>query len=176
MSQDFAEGRLKFSFPDDWLICRPEGSSFYVRHFANFCGGCKEMDFLAYDPRGQTVWLIEVKDYQVNPRSKGIALADEVALKTRDVIAMLPVANIRDHGLSASAQLQVGDFCRQAMHATQLRVILHCELPASPSKLFPGVRDEANLQTKLSQKLRCIDPHPLFTNRRLAHALPWAVA
>ena len=63
MSQPFVEQSLHFDFPDDWLICRPETCSFYSRHFQSFAGGCREMDFLAYDPANSTLWLIEVKDY-----------------------------------------------------------------------------------------------------------------
>jgi hypothetical protein len=176
MSQDFVEGALTFSFPNSWRVCRPERSSFYNRHFANFCGGCKEVDFVAFDPLAATVWLIEVKDYQAHARVKELDLADELAQKTRDVLAMLLVARLRDNGISTPDRLQLGDFWKAAYPATELRVILHCELPPVPSKLFPGIRDAANLQTKLSQKLRSIDPHTLFTNRQLAHALPWTVA
>jgi hypothetical protein len=176
MSQDFPEGLLTFSFPDTWRICRPGVSSFFVRHFSNFCRGCKEMDFLAFDPTQTILWFIEVKDYRTNVRLQELELADEVAQKTRDVLAMLPVAKLRDNGLSVVGRLQVGDFWRTAQSATELRIILHCELPNSPSKLFPGVKDAANLQTKLRQKLRSIDPHSLFTNRQLGHVLPWSVA
>lgn len=134
------------------------------------------MDFLAYDPNGQTLWLIEVKDYQKHTRSKEIDIADEIAQKTRDVLAMLPAAKIRDNGVSSQQNLQIGDFWKKASEALDIRVVLHCELPPSPSKLFPGVKDSANIQTKLRQKLRCIDPHSLFTNRSFCHALPWSVA
>jgi len=175
MSQDFAEGRLTFHFPDEWHICRPEEASFYIRHFQNFAGGCCEMDFVAFDPAGLVMWLIEVKDYVHGARTKQEELADEVASKTRDVLAMLPVGGIRDNGLSTPGKLQVRDFWAQAREATEMRVVLHCELPVSPSKLFPGVKDAANLQAKLSQKLRCVDPHPLFTNVGRGHALPWTV-
>jgi hypothetical protein len=176
MSKNFREGALTFSFPNHWEICRPEFSSFYDRHFSNFCDGCKEVDFLAFDPQHDTIWFIEVKDYRVHQRLKETHLADEVARKTRDVIAMLPVARIRDNGISSAQQLEAGDFWRRAMNAASLRVVLHCELPENTSKLFPGVKDAANLQTKLAQKLRVIDPHALFTNRALGHSLPWAVA
>ena len=175
MSQKFQEGRLQFLFPDAWQICRPEGCSFYSRHFSNFAGGNKEVDFAAYDPAGNTLWLIEVKDYQTNFRTKEIGLAEEVALKVRDVLALLPAAGIRDQTASGAGGRQVGEFFRTARRATQLRVVLHCELPTSPSKLFPGLKDAANLQTKLSQQVRCIDPHPLFTNPGLRHVLPWTV-
>ena len=151
-------------------------ASFEANYFANFCGGCKEMDFLAFDPAETTLWFIEVKYYRANVRLQELELADEVAQKTRDVLSMLPVARLRDNGISVIGRLQVGDFWRTAHSATELRIILHCELPNSPSNLFPGVKDAANLQTELIQKLRSIDPHSLFTNRQLGHALPWEVA
>ena len=175
MSQDFPEGKLTFRFPDDWHICRPESTSYYSRHFQNFCGGCREMDFVAFDPNNLTLWFIEVKDYDANSRTKQQNLADEVSIKTRDVLALLPVGGIRDNAISQPGHLQVRDFWQSARQATSMRVVLHCELPASTSKLFPGVKDSANLQTKLSQALRCVDPHPLFTHRGMGHALPWVV-
>src|SRR4051812_42108912 len=107
MSQVFPEGHLTFSFPDEWHICRPEKTSFYSRHFQNFCNGCKEMDFVAFDPAELILWFIEVKDYGVNPRIKQGELADEVALKTRDVLAMLPVGMVRDNGMSRPGNLQI---------------------------------------------------------------------
>ena len=176
MSQDFVEGSLTFSFPDDWSVCRPEETSFYSRHFVSFCGGCKEMDFLGFDPGQRTFWLIEVKDYRVHARTKPMDLADEVAKKTRDVLAMLPTALLRDAAASQPDRLQVKDFWHRARTATQLRVVLHCELPVSPSRLFPGIHNAANLQAKLRQQLRAVDPHSLFTDRSRSQALPWSVA
>jgi hypothetical protein len=175
MSQRYTEGNLTFEFPDDWPVCRPASTSFYTRHFQHFCNGSKEMDFLVFDPHQRIIWFIEVKNYRVDRRTKHEELADEVAQKTRDVLAMLPVAGVRDNGISQPGNLQVHDFWKQAREAVDMRVILHCELPASSSRLFPGVKDAANLQTKLSQKLRCIDTHALFTDRSMAHALPWTV-
>lgn len=159
MSQRFVEGGLTFEFPGDWPVCRAGETSFYTRHFQSFCGGCKEMDFLTYDPQRLILWLIEVKDYRVPQRTKQEDLADEIAEKTRDMLAMLPVvAGVRDCGISQPGSMQVGDFWNHVRGARNIRVVLHCELPAAPSKLFPGVKDAANLQTKLSQKLRCVEP------------------
>jgi len=102
-------------------------------------------------------------------------LAEEVAQKTRDVLAMLQLAGVRDDSASLPGRIQAGDFWQRTRRLTNIRVILHCELPSSPSRLFPGVKDSANLQTKLRQKLRVADPHALFTNRSLNHPLPWTV-
>lgn len=179
MSQDFPEGALTFSFPDGWEVCRPADTSFYQRHFKSFCGGCKETDFLAFDPSPSelVLWLIEVKDYRSHRRSKELDLVREVALKARDVLAMLPVAALRDNAASPpGGTTQAGGFWRSARSAKQLKVVLHCELPPRPSKLFPGVKDAANLGHKLKQELRPIDPHATFTNSSLARSLPWTVS
>lgn len=175
MSQSFQEGQLQFEFTDNWLVCRPEVCSYYTRHFQKFCGGCKEMDFLTFDPSNKTLWLIEVKNYQAHPRTKDIDLADEVAIKTRDVLSMLPVAGVRDNAQDQDKKLQLGSFWKQVRSFAQLRVVLHCELPESPSKLFPGVKDSANLQTKLRQKLGCVDKRALFVTSTNKGHVPWTV-
>ncbi len=134
------------------------------------------MDFIAYDPHQFILWLIEIKDYRFFPRTKLVDLADEIASKTRDALAMLLTAGVRDNAVSTPGHLQAGEFWNGARGLMSIRVVLHCELPPSPSKLFPGVKDAANLQTTLRQRLRVVDPRALFTNRELAHFLPWTVA
>ena len=63
MSHSFQEGALEFRFPDAWLVCRPAESPFYRRHFSGFAGGCREVDFLIFDPNDRALWLLEVKDF-----------------------------------------------------------------------------------------------------------------
>ena len=180
MPQSFTEGQLQFAFPDTWQICRPGETSYYVRHFQDFCnragsnGGCKEVDFLAYDPIALVLWLVEVKDYRAHQRTKPIDLADETALKVRDSLALLRVAPVRDMAQSTGGRLQARDFARVSIPAVNIRVVLHCELPAHASRLFPGVRDSANLQQKLSTKLRQVDPRAILVNRN-SQNIPWAV-
>jgi hypothetical protein len=173
MSQVFIEDALRFEFPDEWLICRPESSSFYARHFQWFAGGCKEMDFLAYDRERRTLWMIEVKDYSYFRRTKDLSLEEEVAKKVRDVLAMLP-ASIRDNSDPAD-RMSVRAFWREARQVRSVRVVLHCELPPRPSKLFPGVKDAANLQTRLRAALRVIDPHARVMSRETAGSSAWSV-
>jgi hypothetical protein len=96
MSQSFVEGKIRFDFADEWKVCRPEKSSFYTRHFQNFCGGCKEIDFLLLEPGPQTLWLLEVKDYTSSSRKKSLDLLDEIALKARDVLALLMAGAAND--------------------------------------------------------------------------------
>jgi len=180
------EDTLKFAFPNNWHICRPETAGYYKNQFQSFCdfsedGGCKEMDFLAYDPAANVLWCIEVKDYRVNPRNKPISLAEEVALKVRDVLALLSAALAKDTSPVVQHRLQMGEFARLCMpNVTNIRVALHCELPPSgaiPSgrRLFPPVSQLANYKADLARRLRAIDPHPSITNLSQPSVLPWTV-
>lgn len=60
---------LNFDFPDDWQVSKYDDWSYYRNQFAKMWNGIKSLDLLAVDPV-QTAWLIEVKDYRVNQRTK----------------------------------------------------------------------------------------------------------
>lgn len=160
MSQSFTEGRIRFDFPDDWKVCRPEKSAFYTRQFQNFCGGCKEIDFLMLEPEPQTLWLLEVKDYTTNSRKKSLDLLDEIAIKARDVLALLLAGAANDPQPNDG----VGAFMMEGGLPRKIRVVLHLEQPGKPSKLFPGAKIPVDLTQKLRQKVRCIDPHPVVVS------------
>lgn len=171
MSGSFNEGRLSFSFPAGWEICRLSSTAYYERHFQRFTGGSKEMDFLALNTAERTLWLIEVKDYSSYPRTKLIDLAEEVAIKVRDSLALLLPAIARD-----SADRVAGQFAERALGTTSLRVVLHCEFPANKSKLFPSTSWAANIKDKLRNAVRCVDPHPILTDRARSGGLAWSVS
>jgi hypothetical protein len=160
------EGKLTFSFEgvdavqyDNW--------AFYRRQFNNACGGCKAVDFICQDKH--TTWLIEVKDYRVDRRTKLIDLAEEVAIKVRDTLA----------GLVAAQSNANSDTEKNfASHAVQnnLRVVLHLEQPRKTTRLFPQVADPAQLKMALKQKIKCIDAHPEICNRtQMKSSMPWTV-
>jgi hypothetical protein len=176
MSQSFEEGRLRFKFPEACRVCRPGNSSYYKRHFANLCGGCKEVDFLVLDPVQNQLRMIEVKDYEAERRAKQLDLVDEICLKARDSLALLLPAKTMDNAVgSTTLNVQVGTFAREALSAREIRLVLHCELPKVPSKLFPGIKDSANLQMKLRLKARSIDPHALCMSTLHMRDAPWRV-
>ena len=175
MSQVFTEEKLRFEFPDDWLIVRPDMCSFYVDHFQSLAGGCKEMDFLCFERVSRTLWLIEVKDYGWFGRTKTLDLVLEVAEKVRDSLALLP-ASVIDVNSTAVEGRCMGQFWRQVRTFTSIRIVLHCEIPASPSKLHPGVKDYANLQNKLRQTVRAVDPHAKVSSIGHRNAVVWAVS
>lgn len=162
------EGRIRFDFPESWRVCRPEKTSYHKRHFQNFAGGCKETDFVLFDPASSTLWLLEVKDYRTNPRTKPMDLCAEVALKSRDVLALLLAGAVSDD----QANQGIGAFIRGTGLPVSIRVALHLELPRQRSKLFPGVKDAADQQMRLRQAIRCVDPHALVCSTRFG-SVPW---
>ena len=171
MPNNSFEGGLKFTFPDNWQVFRPGKSAYYKRHFQSFCRGCKETDFAAWDSSNHTLWLCEVKDYSSSPRSKTQDLIDEVAEKTRDTLALLASATANANPDNAGTK----DFATSCLPARQIRVVLHLELPAKPSKLYPPLKLSTDATQSLRRKLRCIDPHALVVSTQLPHMVPWKV-
>jgi|SRR5579872_875811 len=170
MAQELTELGLTFAFPDDWVILRPQDTAFYRNQFQQMCGGCKETDFAAYDPNLRTLWLVEVKDFRVAGRQKPGALHDEVALKVRDTLAFIMAG-----GLSTLSQDDSKRFWISVKRAKRVRVVLHCELPAHRSKLFPGISSLVNVAEKLRRSVRAIDSKAVVTDDNSVPGLPWIV-
>jgi len=187
------EDRLTFRFPDDWSASKLDDWSFYRNQFQRLgttlrlpCGHCgaelrckhcstaktvgiKSVDFLALDT-SENCWLIEVKDYRKGPRTKTIDLADEIALKVRDSLALLAIAsrNANDP--------EERDLARAALGTDCIRVVLHLEQPVKHSKLFPRAIDPADVLQRLKQLVRSVDPHPQVSEITRAGSLPWSVS
>lgn len=162
------EGELTFTFPDGWHVTQYDARAF-TKRFANVCGGSKAVDFLAYDPQ-QMLWLIEVKDFRTQQRTKekDLTLWEEVAHKVRDTLAGLFAAKVdKSHDEHADAV--------RTLRAKHLRVIFHLEQPRTHSKLFPRAFEPADVQQKLKQILKAIDPHPNVVALADMRAVPWDV-
>src|SRR2546425_1163608 len=86
------EGALTFQFPDGWQATKFDDWRFYRNQFQKVCGA-KAIDMLVI-ASDHCMWVIEVKDYRVHPRTKTIALPDEVACKVRDSLAALVAARV----------------------------------------------------------------------------------
>lgn len=76
------EGHPEFEFPAAWEVVKFDACGFYVRRFQSVCGGAKAVDFLAVDDE-RSLWMIEVKDYRVDPRPLPLDLPLDVARKVR---------------------------------------------------------------------------------------------
>lgn len=163
------EQALTFTFDAGCEVTKYDDWSFYRNQFQRTCGGARAVDFLCLDnPVG---WMIEVKDYRANPRSKLLDLTEEVAAKVRDTLAGLAAAsaNANDAGEKAIA--------RRALRSRKWKVVLHLEQPAKASRLRPKAIDPAALVLKLRQTLKAVDAHPKVVDQYGLHAnMRWAVA
>lgn len=155
MPQFYQEDRIRFEFPDAWKVLRPEKASYYTRHFQNFAGGCKEMDFILFEPANRVLWLLEVKDYTTNRRLKAQCVFEEIAEKVRDSLALLLAGSVRDDPSNGGVRSFM-DFCAIP---NDIKIVLHLEQPSKPSKMFPGVKIDADATQKLRAKVRAVDPH-----------------
>lgn len=166
--QELVEGTLTFTFPEPLKAQQYDDWSFYRNQFNRAFGGTKAVDFVCLDQ--QCTWLIEVKDYRVARRSKPSDLGDEVAAKVRDTLAGLVAASCNANDLDERR------FAQKALKNKCLRVVLHLEQRANPSRLFPQVANPANLQMRLKQLLKAVDAHPLVVDKqKMALDIPWTV-
>lgn len=164
-----SEGQLTFQFPKDWQATKFDGWSFYRNQFQQVCGGAKAIDVLALAP-DRCLWVIEVKDYRQQRRTKTIELGEEVACKVRDSLAALVAARINAND---EAEKQLAD---RILAARQIRVVLHLEQPTEHSRLFPRAIDPAQIKQKLKQLLKAIDPHPLVLESAQMGNVIWTVS
>lgn len=159
---------LIFTFPPTWFVGKPDDWTFYRNQFTRMRNGVKAADALAVDSN-QTAWLIEAKDYSLHARTKASCLAEEVAAKVFDTLAMLVPASVR-----ATEPAEKG-IAGRACKAHDIRVVLHLEQPLKHSRLRPRAIDPAALCMKLKKLVRPIDPHPLIVERGRMGNLAWTV-
>ncbi len=163
------EGALKFTFDTHCEATKYDEWSFYRNQFQNACGGSKAADFLCID--GNFSWIIEVKDYRYNRRTKPSDIDSEVSQKVRDTLAGLAAA-----GANANDP-EEKSMAMKAFRSRKWRIVLHLEQPQKHSKLFPRIVNPSNLVTKLKQKLKAVDPHPLVVDKHSLHpTMCWKVA
>jgi hypothetical protein len=186
------EDALTFTFPGGWTASKADDWSFYRNQFERYfdgirlackkCNaevrchkcktaktiGAKAVDILAIDSK-PVAWLIEIKDYRQHRRTKAIDLADEVAVKVRDSLAMFSAASKNANQPSEkTAAAAVGS-------SSAIRVVLHLEQVQKPSKLFPRAINPANVQQRLRRLIRFVDPHPLVVEKNAMGGAAWAV-
>lgn len=163
-----SEGNLTFHFPSHWLASKYDDWTYYQKHFRQIVSHTKAIDILAIDPH-KTVWLIEVKDFRSHCRSKKTPLPNEIAQKIKDSLAGLAGARFKANTLDEKT------LAEEMFQCPEIKVVLHLEQPNKNSLLFPRVFDPANIQKKLKQLLKSVDPHPKVVERQNMQNLPWIV-
>jgi hypothetical protein len=160
---------LNFDFSDNWQVSQYDVWSFYRNQVSRMWSGIKALDLLAVDPN-KTAWLIEVKDYRQQQRTKPSDLGDEVAHKVFDTLAaLIPAKNCA----SDAGEKQIA---RAVTLAHSLRVVLHLEQPVKHSKLRPIAINPADVKQKIRQLLKPVDVHPLVVSKANLGALEWCVS
>lgn len=160
---------LSFDFSDNWQVSQYDVWSFYRNQVSRMWNGIKALDLLAVAPN-KTAWLIEVKDYRQQQRTKPSELGDEVAHKVFDTLAaLIPAKNCAND----AGEKQIA---RAVTLARSLRVVLHLEQPAKHSKLRPIAISPADVKQKIRQLLKPVDAHPLVVNKANLGALEWCVS
>ena len=170
----YVEGIHRFIFDPGYLVCRVECSPFYSKQTQNFCGGCKEMDFLLYHLEKKELWLIEVKDYRFDARPKSAALIEALCKKVRDTLFLLKTASIRAPHEIPLEGVSLREFSQFASKARTIRLGFLLELPTG--KLFPMGTQMANIHSTLLRQMRFIDPELVCAP--ITHPLkvgPWKV-
>jgi hypothetical protein len=163
------EGNLTFEFPAGWEVSKPDGWSFYRNQFQSVCTSTRAVDVLAVEPGEACAWYVEVKDYRRHVRAKTEHVADETACKVRDSLALVAAASVNANDDDEKAQ------ALHALRCGRIRVVLHLEQPAKPSRLFPRKIDVANTQQRLRQRVRAIDPHAIARETSLMDGCGWTV-
>lgn len=158
------EGDLTFEFPDSCTASQYDAWAFYRNQFQHV-GGANAVDFVCVDEA--STWLIEVKDYRRHPRTKTVALQDEVAAKVRDTLAGLAAA------AANATEGEEKQAARRALARRRWRVVLHLEQRTGTTGLKPNVLDPPTLRDKLRRVLKAVDPHTLVVEGDAG--VPWRV-
>jgi hypothetical protein len=169
IQDEWIEGALTFTFPQGSLASKYDEWAHYRNQVQSALGGQKAVD-IVYASDGMA-WLIEVKDFRQDARTKTIGLAEEIAIKVRDTLAGLVSAQCQasDHGERSCA--------RALLDAGSVRVVCHLEQPEKHSRLRPRVIEPDKLQLKLRTLVKWIDPHPLVVDRHSLRAImTWQVS
>lgn len=151
------EGKLTFTFPASWQALKYDETSFYRKHFQRLADS-RCVDIVAFENDADTqLWLLEVKDYRVNPRSNPEDLLLEVARKVRDTLANLYLAARRD-------EVYCYEFAQSASTKKIIRIVLHLEQPKYPSKFSQPIleREDAQIKLRQNKQIRVVDPHALI--------------
>lgn len=160
---------VAFTFPNTWCVSKPDDWAYYRNQFSKIRSGLKSVDLVAVDGI-LTTWIIEVKDYRNHKRSKPSCLAEEVACKVVDFLAMLTPAQ------HSACDADVVSVAKAAVRTQKLRVVLHLEQPMTASRLKPRAIDPAVLQMKLRKLMKPIDAHPIVAEIGRMQGLVWTVA
>jgi len=167
MPVNIQEGNLIFSFEFDAI--KFDDSQYYREHFIKIQNGISAVDILAVN--GSIGYLIEIKDYR-HPDTEDLnpnALIEAIVNKVISTLsAMLPMKN----NANISEEKNIAE---NFSKTSQIRVVLHIEMPPPRRTLEQSCFNFQNIQTILKRKLKPIDAHPKVVFKENLKCLPWTV-
>lgn len=169
-----------FEFPDEWLVMKYDDTPYYKKKFQGKTQGTSGLkptmtgvDLIATNPLGNecVMYLIESKDYRFHRRTKKKTPVAEFVEKVLDTLTgIIPTVLCSDSFINGENILR-----EQLRVAQKLRLVYHFEQPANHSKLFPRAYDPADIQSKIRDELRIIDPLALVIDEKNQKKVPWNV-
>lgn len=170
----YVEGVHRFWIDEGYVVCRIECSDYYARQAQNFCGGCKEMDFLLYHPERRDLWLVEVKDYRFDARPKVGELVWALSRKVRDTMFLLRAASVAAPDEEPAEGISLRDFSILASEAETLHLAFLLEMGMGGVWTDGGLL--ANVKNLLMASMRFLDAElicaPITYPQRIG---PWRV-
>lgn len=160
------EGNLAFCFGFDAI--KYDDSLYYRKHFSKIQDGISAVDILAVDD--DTAYLIEIKDY-THPDTANLTSAELIAMMANKVISTLAAVLPMRHNGSDEEKEIAGHFLK----ASQIRVVLHIEIPPPRSTLKQSRYNFYEMEQALRKKLKAIDAHPKIVSKK-SKKLPWTVS
>ncbi len=165
MSKCYKESGLCFEFDDDLKVIKyDEVAGLYRDKVLRCFDGLKAVDFIC--KKQSEMWLLEVKNFSENERTKRIPLADEFIEKVRDTITGIATMCYATQGEERKTyQALIG--------VDQVHLVLHCDFNKHLN-LKEIVTRQRNLQEQLRKKLRILDCHLKVTSiENPVNKLPW---
>lgn len=170
----YVEGVHRFLIDEGYVVCRIECSDYYARQAQNFCGGCKEMDFLLYHPARRDLWLVEVKDYRFDARPKVAELVCALSRKVRDTLFLLRAASVAAPEETPAEGISLKRFAVLASGAQTLHLAFLLEMGMGGVWTDGGVL--ANVKNLLVASMRFLDADLVCAPITCPHRVgPWRV-
>lgn len=178
MANTQREGTITYTFPDHFIIFRPEDSTFYSKHWQSFAKpkdgvGNTEIDFVAFDPRDKRIWFVETKDYRQHDRSKPSEIGEEFARKCRDTLSLLGAMQV-------SLQVATDSDLKERYQFSNMRdvnCVLHLEQMRGRLGEYRVISPQT-LKDTIKRSIRALDPHAKAGDAELLarHALPFTIS
>ena len=172
--QDITVNSRVFHFQDGWIVTKYDDVPYYRKKLSSeleYKRGLKAVDLIAFRPADKTLFLIESKDYRIDPRQKEDPPAKEFVEKVIDTLTGLIPTMLCSPEITDDVE-KVREGVRKS---ERLRLIYQFEQPATHSKLHPRAFDPADIQTKLRQELKCFDPHVLVIEAATQNKVAWTI-